>query len=155
VLVFLGVLVPTNTKLTQVLVSVLVSYKLTQTPPSKHDQCSHHLQKKRGREKIKSTGNRKRFPRQSMAKLLPVNGWEHRCRGSDSNVELNDTRSNEASPLRGLAKCRLHCILKPCLETNLMYLLLPKQLDPLPLHLYLRKTATTYSSSSPFPAGDG
>jgi hypothetical protein len=38
----LGVLVPTNTKLThvfgfKVLVLVLVSYKLTLTPPSKHD----------------------------------------------------------------------------------------------------------------------
>jgi hypothetical protein len=75
----LGVLVPTNTKLThvfgsKVLVLVLVCYKLTLTPASKHDQCSHHLQKKRGRDKIKSTGNRKRFPRRSMAKLLPVNG---------------------------------------------------------------------------------
>jgi hypothetical protein len=29
-----------------------------------------------------------------MAKLLPVNGWEHRWKDSDSNVELNDTRSN-------------------------------------------------------------
>jgi hypothetical protein len=29
--------------------------------------------------------------------------------------------------IRGLAKRRLHCILKPCLETNLLYLLLPKQ----------------------------
>jgi hypothetical protein len=28
-----------------------------------------------------------------MAKLLHVNGWEQSCRGSDSNVELNDTRS--------------------------------------------------------------
>jgi hypothetical protein len=40
--VFLGVLVPTNTKLTyvfgsKVLVLVLVCYKLTLTPPSKHD----------------------------------------------------------------------------------------------------------------------
>jgi hypothetical protein len=52
-------------------------------------------------------------------------------------------------------KRRLHCILKPFLETNIMYLLLPKQLDPLPLHLYLRKTATAYSSLSPFQAGDG
>jgi hypothetical protein len=38
----LGVLVPTNTKLThvfgsKVLVLVLVCYKLTLTPPSKHD----------------------------------------------------------------------------------------------------------------------
>jgi hypothetical protein len=38
----LGVLVPTNTKLThvfgsKVLVLVLVGYKLTLTPPSKHD----------------------------------------------------------------------------------------------------------------------
>jgi hypothetical protein len=51
VLVFLAVLVPTNTKLThvfgsKVLVLVLVCYKLTLTPPSKYDQCSHHLQKK-------------------------------------------------------------------------------------------------------------
>jgi hypothetical protein len=53
--------------------------------------------KRRGRDKIKSTGNEKRFPRRSMAKLLPVNGREHRCSGSDSNVELNDTRSNETS----------------------------------------------------------
>jgi hypothetical protein len=30
--------------------------------------------RKRGRDKIKSTGNRKRFPRRSMVKLLPVNG---------------------------------------------------------------------------------
>jgi hypothetical protein len=30
--------------------------------------------KKRGRDKIKSTGNGKRFPRRSMVKLLPVNG---------------------------------------------------------------------------------
>jgi hypothetical protein len=36
-------------------------------------------------------------------------------------------------------KRRLHCIPKPCLEKNLLYLLLPKQLDPLPLHLYPRK----------------
>jgi hypothetical protein len=32
--------------------------------------------------------------------------------------------------IRGVTKRRLHCILKPCLETNLLYLLLPKQLDP-------------------------
>jgi hypothetical protein len=32
------------------------------------------FKKRRGRDKIKSTGNRKRFPRRSMAKLLPVNG---------------------------------------------------------------------------------
>jgi hypothetical protein len=126
VLVFLGMLVPTNTKLThvfgsKVLVLVLVCYKLTLTPPSKHDHCS-----------IKSTRNRKRLPRRSMAKVLPVNGWEHRCRGSDYNVELIDTQSNETSSLRGLAKHCLHCILKPCFETNLLYLLLPKQLDPLP-----------------------
>jgi hypothetical protein len=74
----LEVLVPTNTKLThvfgsKVLVLVLVCYKLTLTPPSKHDQCNHHLKKKRGRDKIMSTGNGKRFPRRSMAKLLPVN----------------------------------------------------------------------------------
>jgi hypothetical protein len=50
------------------------------------------------------------FPRRWMAKLLPVNGWEHRYRGSDSNVELNDTRSNETSSLRGLAKRHLHCM---------------------------------------------
>jgi hypothetical protein len=31
----------------------------------------------------------------------------------------------------GVMKRRLHCILKPCLETNVLYLLLPKQLDPL------------------------
>jgi hypothetical protein len=73
----LGVLVPTNTKLThafgsKVLVLVLVCYKLTLTPPSKHDQCSHHLQKK-SRDQIKSTKNGKRVPRRSMAKLLPVN----------------------------------------------------------------------------------
>jgi hypothetical protein len=90
--------------------------------------------------KIKSTGNGKRFPRRSMAKLLPVNGWEHHCRGSDSNVELNDTRSNETSSLCGLAKRRLHCILKQRLETNPLYLRLAKQLDPLPLHLYPWKT---------------
>jgi hypothetical protein len=30
--------------------------------------------KKIGRDKIKSTRNEKRFPRRSMAKLLPVNG---------------------------------------------------------------------------------
>jgi hypothetical protein len=41
--------------------------------------------------------------------------------------------------IRGVTKRRLHCILKPCLETNLLYLLLPKQLDPLPLHLCSRK----------------
>jgi hypothetical protein len=29
---------------------------------------------RRGRDKIKSTGNRKRFPRRPMAKMLPVNG---------------------------------------------------------------------------------
>jgi hypothetical protein len=29
---------------------------------------------RRGRDKIKSTGNGKRFPRRSMAKMLPVNG---------------------------------------------------------------------------------
>jgi hypothetical protein len=29
---------------------------------------------RRGRDKIKSTGNGKRFPRRSMVKLLPVNG---------------------------------------------------------------------------------
>jgi hypothetical protein len=73
----LGVLVPTNTKLThvfgsKVFVLVLVCDKLTLTPPSKHDQRSHHLQKKRGRDKNKSTRNGKRFPRRSMAKLLPV-----------------------------------------------------------------------------------
>jgi hypothetical protein len=67
-------------------------------------QCSHHLQKKRGRDKIKSTGNGKRFLRQSMAKLLLVNGREQSCRGSDSNVELNDTRGSETSSVRGLAK---------------------------------------------------
>jgi hypothetical protein len=38
-------------------------------------------------------------------------------------------------------KRHLHCILKPCLETNLLYLLLPKQLDPLALHLYPRKNS--------------
>jgi hypothetical protein len=48
---FLGVFVPTNIKQThvfgsKVLVLVLVCYKLTLTPPSKHDQCSYHLQKK-------------------------------------------------------------------------------------------------------------
>jgi BarA-like signal transduction histidine kinase len=32
--------------------------------------------------------------------------------------------------IRGVTKRPLHCILKPCLETNLLYLLLPKQLDP-------------------------
>jgi hypothetical protein len=48
------------------LVLALVCYKLTLTPPFKHDQCSHHLQKK-GRENIKSTGNGKRFLRGSMA----------------------------------------------------------------------------------------
>jgi hypothetical protein len=50
--------------------------------------------------------------------------------------------------IRGVTKRRLHCILKTCLETNLLYLLLPKQLDPLPLHLYPWKIATTYSSLS-------
>jgi hypothetical protein len=30
--------------------------------------------KRRGRDKIMSTGNGKRFPRRSMTKLLPVNG---------------------------------------------------------------------------------
>jgi hypothetical protein len=79
VLVFLGVLVPTNTKLThvfgsKVLALVFVCYKLTLTSPSKHDKCSHHLKKRRGRDKIKSKRNGKRFPRRSMTKLLPVNG---------------------------------------------------------------------------------
>jgi hypothetical protein len=32
-----------------------------------------------------------------MAKLLPVNGGEQSCRGSDSNVELDDMRSNQTS----------------------------------------------------------
>jgi hypothetical protein len=80
VLVFLGLLVPTNTKLThvfgsKVLVLVLVCYKLTLTPPSKHVHNVVIISKKmRGRDKIKSTGNGKRFPRRSMVKLLPVNG---------------------------------------------------------------------------------
>jgi hypothetical protein len=69
----------TNTKIAHVfgsklLVSVLVCYKLTLTPPSKHDQCSHHLQKKRGRDDNKSTRNGKRFPRRLMVKLLLLNG---------------------------------------------------------------------------------
>jgi hypothetical protein len=40
--------------------------------------------------------------------------------------------------IRRVTKRRLHCILKPCLEKTLLYLFLPKQLDPLPLHLYAR-----------------
>jgi hypothetical protein len=35
---------------------------------------SSSQKKERGRDKIKSTENGKRFPRRSMAKLLPVNG---------------------------------------------------------------------------------
>jgi hypothetical protein len=50
--------------------------------------------------------------------------------------------------IREVTKRRLHCILKSCLETNLLYLLIPKQLDALPLHLCPRKTAIAYSSSS-------
>jgi hypothetical protein len=65
----LGVLVPTNTKLThvfgsKVLVLVLVCYKLTLTPPCKHEHYVVIISKKRrGRDKIKSKGNGKRFPK--------------------------------------------------------------------------------------------
>jgi hypothetical protein len=77
-LVLLLVVVFNTSKLThvfgsKVLVLVLVCYKLTLTPPSKHPMQSSSP-KKRGRDKIKSTGNGERFPRRSMAKLLPVNG---------------------------------------------------------------------------------
>jgi hypothetical protein len=56
--VFLGVLVPTNTKLThvfgsKVFVLVLVCYKLTLTPPSKHDHNVAIISKK-GEEGIRS-----------------------------------------------------------------------------------------------------
>jgi hypothetical protein len=59
VLVFLGVLVPTNTKLThvfgsKVLVLVLVWYKLIQTPLSKHDHNVVIISKKIGEEGIRS-----------------------------------------------------------------------------------------------------
>jgi hypothetical protein len=54
----------------KVLVLVLVCYKLTLTPPSKQSSSP----KKRGVDKIKSTGNGKRLPRRSMAILLLVNG---------------------------------------------------------------------------------
>jgi hypothetical protein len=76
-LVLLLVIVYNTSKLThvfgsKVLVLVLVSYKLTLTHPSNVVIISKR--KKRGRDKIKSTGNRKRFPRRSMSKLLLVNG---------------------------------------------------------------------------------
>jgi hypothetical protein len=50
--------------------------------------------KERGRDKIKSTGNRK---------VPKIGQWGNYCqsmvesRGSDSNVELNDTRINQTS----------------------------------------------------------
>jgi hypothetical protein len=55
VLVFLGVLVPTNTRLThvfgsKVLVLVLVCYKLTLTPPSKYDHNVVIISNKRERK---------------------------------------------------------------------------------------------------------
>jgi hypothetical protein len=52
--------------------------------------------KKQGRDKIKSTGTDGKVPKmvKTAGKLLLVNGLEQSCRGSDSNVELNDTRSS-------------------------------------------------------------
>jgi hypothetical protein len=50
--------------------------------------------KKRGRDKIKSTGN---------GKVPKIGQWGNYCqsmaesRGSDSNVELNDTQINQTS----------------------------------------------------------
>jgi hypothetical protein len=50
--------------------------------------------KERGRDKIKSTGN---------GKLPKIGKWRNCCqsmaesKGSDSNVELNDTRINQTS----------------------------------------------------------
>jgi hypothetical protein len=51
----------------KVLVLLLVCYKLTITPPSKNEHNVVIISKKtrRGRAKIKGTGNGKRFPRQS------------------------------------------------------------------------------------------
>jgi hypothetical protein len=77
-LVLLLVAVFNTSKLThvfgsKVLVLVLVCYKLTLIPPSNTSNVVIISKKKRGRDKIKSTGNGKRFPRQSMAKLLLVN----------------------------------------------------------------------------------
>jgi hypothetical protein len=42
--------------------------------------------------------------------------------------------------MRGLATRRLHCLLKMCLETNLLYLLLPNNLDSLPLRLPVKNS---------------
>jgi hypothetical protein len=52
------------------------------------------VKKERGRDKIKSTANRK---------IPKIGQWGNYCqsmaenRGSDSNVKLNDTRINQAS----------------------------------------------------------
>jgi hypothetical protein len=51
--------------------------------------------KNQGRDKIKSTGMAGKVAKtvKTAGKLLLVNGWEQSCRGSDSNVELNNTKS--------------------------------------------------------------